>query len=294
MTAAHTAVLLEETLALIEPRSSGVYVDATLGAGGHAEALLERSGPDGKLIGLDRDPTAVETVRKRLERFGERVDLAAAKFGDVREVLRERNVEGVQGLVADLGLSSIQLDSEDRGFSFQSTGPIDMRMDTTSGQTALELIASLRAEELADVIYEYGEERKSRAIARSIRRALEAGELHTTADLRAAVLKATGPKRSRIDPATRTFQALRIAVNEELDQLRLLLESLPDVLSEGGRVAIISFHSLEDRMVKRAFRDGEHLRVITKKPITASDDECARNSRSRSAKLRGAELRAAA
>lgn len=294
MTAAHTAVLLEETLALIEPRSSGVYVDATLGAGGHAEALLERSGPDGKLIGLDRDPTAVETVRKRLERFGERVDLAAAKFGDVREVLRERNVEGVQGLVADLGLSSIQLDSEDRGFSFQSTGPIDMRMDTTSGQTALELIASLRAEELADVIYEYGEERKSRAIARSIRRALEAGELHTTADLRAAVLKATGPKRSRIDPATRTFQALRIAVNEELDQLRLLLESLPDVLSEGGRVAIISFHSLEDRMVKRAFRDGEHLRVITKKPITASDDECARNPRSRSAKLRGAELRAAA
>lgn len=294
MTAAHTAVLLEETLALIEPRSSGVYVDATLGAGGHAEALLERSGPDGKLIGLDRDPTAVETVRKRLERFGERVDLAAAKFGDVRDVLRERNVEGVQGLVADLGLSSIQLGSEDRGFSFQSTGPIDMRMDTTSGQTALELIASLRAEELADVIYEYGEERKSRAIARSIRRALEAGELHTTADLRAAVLKATGPKRSRIDPATRTFQALRIAVNEELDQLHLLLESLPDVLSEGGRVAIISFHSLEDRMVKRAFRDGEHLRVITKKPITASDDECARNRRSRSAKLRGAELRAAA
>ena len=194
----------------------------------------------------------------------------------------------MDGVVADLGVSSAQLDQEERGFSLAKEGPIDMRMDPTEGETALELIGRSDAEELANIIYRYGEERRSRRIARFLKRAYEEGELETTGDLRRAVHRATGPKRGRIDPSTRTFQALRIAVNEELADLEAFLELLPSVLKAGGVVAVISFHSLEDRMVKHTFRDSEGLDPLTKRPIVASDEERERNPRSRSAKLRAA------
>jgi 16S rRNA (cytosine1402-N4)-methyltransferase len=202
--------------------------------------------------------------------------------------LTSLDIEHVDGVLADLGVSSAQLDREERGFSLAKEGPIDMRMDPSEGETALELIGRSDEDELADVIYRYGEERRSRRIARSVRRAYEEGELHTTADLRRAVHRATGPRRGRIDPATKTFQALRIAVNEELTDLEALLDLVPSVLRTGGVVAVISFHSLEDRMVKRAFRDSEHLSPLTKRPIVASEQEQQDNPRSRSAKLRAA------
>lgn len=290
MNTTHEPVLLQETMALLSPASPGVYADVTLGAAGHAQAILERSSPDGLLFGLDRDPHAIAAARDRLASFGPRVTLINAPFGELASALRDRSIDGVDGLVADLGLSSTQLDNADRGFSFRQVGPIDMRMDVSTGETALELIARLNDDALANVIYEYGEERRSRPIARSIRRAYEAGALKTTGDLRAAVVRVTGPKRGRIDPATRTFQALRIAVNDEIEQLRLLIASLTTVLRQGGVAAIISFHSLEDRLVKHAFRDHEALRVLTKRPVTASEEECATNPRARSAKLRAARL----
>ncbi len=293
MTATHESVLLEETLAFLAPTSHGVYADVTLGAGGHAHAILDRSGPEGQLIALDRDPHAIAAARDRLASFGSRVTFVNAPFGELGDVLSERSIDGVDGLVADLGLSSTQLDDAQRGFSFRQAGPIDMRMDTSEGETALELIGRLNDDALANVIYEYGEERRSRPIARSIRRAYEAGTLQSTGDLRAAVVRVTGPKRGRIDPATRTFQALRIAVNDEIEQLRLLIASLTTVLRHGGVAAIISFHSLEDRLVKHAFRNEEALQVLTKRPVTASEEECARNPRARSAKLRAARLEAA-
>lgn len=284
----HTAVLLEEVMEQLAPKAGGVYADVTLGGGGHARAILERSAPDGRLIGTDRDPTALEAAGGALAEFGDRVTLRKARLRDLRAVLTSLDIEHVDGVVADLGVSSAQLDQRERGFSLVNEGPIDMRMDPTEGETALDLIGRSDAEELANVIYRYGEETRSRKIARSVRRAYEEGELETTADLRRAVHRATGPRRGRIDPATKTFQALRIAVNEELGELEALLEQLPSVLTMGGVVAVISFHSLEDRIVKHAFRDSEHLRALTKRPIIASDEERERNRRSRSAKLRAA------
>jgi 16S rRNA (cytosine1402-N4)-methyltransferase len=206
----------------------------------------------------------------------------------LKEVLASLGVEHVDGLVADLGVSSAQLDQRERGFSWANEGPIDMRMDPTEGETALDLIGACDAEELANVIYRYGEEHRSRKIARSLRRSYEDGKLETTADLQRAVHRATGPRRGRIDSATKTFQALRIAVNDELGELEALLQQLPDVLRIGGVVAVISFHSLEDRMVKHAFRDSEYLSPMTKRPIIASQEERESNPRSRSAKLRAA------
>ena len=284
----HTPVLLEEVLEYLRPVSGGVYADVTLGGGGHARAILERSAPDGRLVGTDRDPNAVEAACAALSEFGDRVTLRKARMRDLSEVLRSVGIAQVDGIVADLGVSSVQLDQQDRGFSLAKDGPIDMRMDPTEGETALELIGRTDAEELANVIYRYGEEGRSRRIARSLRRAYEEGELETTADLRRAVHYATGPRRGRIDPATKTFQALRIAVNEELAELESLLEQLPSVLREGGVAAVISFHSLEDRMVKHSFRDSAHLTPLTKRPVLASDDERQENPRSRSAKLRAA------
>ena len=284
----HTPVLLEEVLECLRPVSGGVYADVTLGGGGHARAILERSAPDGRLVGTDRDPNAVDAARAVLREYGDRVTLRKARMRDLSEVLRSVGIAEVDGIVADLGVSSVQLDQQDRGFSLAKDGPIDMRMDPTEGETALELIARTDAEELANVIYRYGEEGRSRRIARSLRRAYEEGDLETTADLRRAVHHATGPRRGRIDPATKTFQALRIAVNEELSELESLLEQLPTVLREGGVAAVISFHSLEDRMVKHSFRDSAHLTPLTKRPVIASDEERQKNPRSRSAKLRAA------
>jgi 16S rRNA (cytosine1402-N4)-methyltransferase len=284
----HTPVLLEEVLEQLEPVAGGVYADVTIGGGGHAKAILEHSAPDGRLIGTDRDPSALEAASALLAEFAERATLRKARIRELPEVLTSLDIEHVDGVLADLGVSSAQLDRAERGFSLAKDGPIDMRMDPSEGETALDLIGHSDTDELANVIYRYGEERRSRKIARSLRRAYEEGELETTGDLRRAVHRATGPRRGRIDPATKTFQALRIAVNDELGELEALLQQAPGVLRTGGVVAVISFHSLEDRMVKHAFRDSEHLSPLTKRPIVASDEERHSNPRSRSAKLRAA------
>lgn len=284
----HRSVLLDEVLAQLDPVSGGIYADVTLGGGGHARGILERSAPDGRLIGTDRDPSALEAAGVALAEFGERATVRKARISDLREVLTSLDVEQVDGIVADLGVSSAQLDQAERGFSLAREGPIDMRMDPTEGESALDLIGRCDADELANVIYKYGEEHRSRKIARSLRRAYEDGDLDTTDDLRRAVHRATGGRRGRIDPATKTFQGLRIAVNDELGELEALLEQLPSVLRIGGIVAVISFHSLEDRIVKHTFRDSEHLSPLTKRPIIASDEEREHNRRSRSAKLRAA------
>jgi len=284
----HTPVLLAEVLEQLAPVPGGTYADVTLGGGGHARAILERTAPDGRLIGIDRDPSALDAARAELGEFGQRVTLRKARIRDLRDVLTSLDIEQVDGIVADLGVSSAQLDQAERGFSLANDGPIDMRMDPTEGNSALDLIACSDAEELANLIYRYGEEHRSRKIARALRHAYEEGELETTGDLRRAVHRATGPRRGRIDPSTKTFQALRIAVNDELGELESLLEQLPSVLRPGGVVAVISFHSLEDRIVKHGFRESEHLAPLTKRPIIASESEREANPRSRSAKLRAA------
>jgi 16S rRNA (cytosine1402-N4)-methyltransferase len=284
----HAPVLLHETLAALAPRSGGVYADATAGGGGHSEAILEASAPDGRLLAIDRDPEAVAEVRHRLAAYGDRATVVHGRYADLADILHGIGRERVDGVVADLGVSSHQLDSAGRGFSFAAEGPLDMRMDTSGGESAAELLARVDERELADLLFHYGEERRSRAVARSIVRSRDQGELQTTADLRRAVVRALGPKRSRIDPATRTFQALRIAVNRELDELSKLLETLPDVLEDDGIAAIISFHSLEDRLVKHAFRGDRRLAPLTKRPVIPGDEEQAHNPRSRSAKLRAA------
>ncbi|MCB9709330.1 MAG: 16S rRNA (cytosine(1402)-N(4))-methyltransferase RsmH [Myxococcales bacterium] len=279
----------EECMALLAPRRGGIYVDATLGLGGHAAAILAASAPDGRLIGMDRDPHALTIAKQNLREFGPRATLVRADFAQLRAMLLEMGVSHVHGLIADLGVSSLQLDSKERGFAFRYDAPLDMRMSATRGQTAEDVLASLSEGELADVLWRYGEERRSRAIARAIVKARARGDLTSTAQLAAVVLGAVGRYgKSRVHPATRTFQALRIYVNEELQQLERLLEDSPNVLCEGGVVVILSFHSLEDRMVKRAFRDAQVWHVLTKKPLTASLEERQANPRSRSAKLRAA------
>jgi 16S rRNA (cytosine1402-N4)-methyltransferase len=288
----HTSVMREEVVRALAPRPGGVYVDATLGGGGHTVALLEAE-PKARIVGLDRDPAAIAAAEERLAPIADRVVLVRGTFSQLREHLDALGVPRVDGIVADLGVSSPQLDDAARGMSFRREGPIDMRMDPENGETALELIDRLADDELADVVYRFGEERRSRRIARGIKKALAAGELRTTLDLRRAVVRAVGPARvGGVDPATRTFQALRIAVNGELEQLDQLLNLLPDVLAEGGVAAIIAFHSLEDRLVKRAFMTSGWV-PLTKKPQTASEEECAQNPRARSAKLRAAQRTAA-
>ncbi len=283
----HATVMRDEVARAISPRPAGVYVDATLGAAGHTVALLEAE-PKARIVGFDRDPTAIAAATERLAPVADRVVLVRAPFSRVRQELDALGIARVDGLVADLGVSSPQLDDASRGMSFRREGPIDMRMDPDEGETALELIGRLDDDELADVIYRYGEERRSRRIARSIKKALSAGELRTTLDLRRAVVRAVGPARvGGVDPATRTFQALRLAVNRELDELEQLLASLDDVVADGGVAAVIAFHSLEDRLVKRAFARAGWT-PLTKKPQVASDEECAHNPRARSAKLRAA------
>jgi len=286
---AHESVMVAEVIAALSPQSSGLYADATAGGGGHSRAILDASAPDGRVLAVDRDPTAVSAARTSLAPFATRATVVHGEFAELPALLQEHGSLRVQGLVADLGVSSPQLDQPERGFAFGSDGPLDMRMDPTRGASLRELIDESDERSLADILFHYGEERRSRAIARSILRARDEGELTGTASLRRAVLRASGPRgKQRIDPATRSFQGLRIAINRELDQLQALLAALPDLLDDGAVAAIISFHSLEDRMVKHAFRGEPRLESLHKKPQLPSEEEQARNPRSRSAKLRAA------
>jgi 16S rRNA (cytosine1402-N4)-methyltransferase len=284
----HATVMRDEVVEAVIATATegGLVIDATLGGGGHSEAILERR-TDLRVIGFDRDPRAIEASTQRLERFGARIRCVQTAFSEGGEWLDDLTREPIVGICADLGVSSPQIDDPSRGMSFRHSGPLDMRMDTTSGETALELIGRLDADELADLIYRYGEERRSRRIARTIKRAFDEDELATTADLRRAIVRAVGPARvGGVDPATRTFQGLRIAVNREIDELEKLLLWSTQRIAPGASLAILSFHSLEDRLVKELFRQGEVWKAMTKKPRIASDDEVTRNPRARSAKLR--------
>lgn len=284
----HRSVLLQECVSALTERPAGFLADVTGGGGGHSAGLLDALGPEGRLLCLDRDELAVRRLRERFADAGGRVTVVHAPFSELATVVREMRLPPLDGVLADLGVSSPQLDLPARGFSLRESGPLDMRMDTSQGPTAREVIEDCDERSLADLIYKYGEERRSRPIARSILRALEEGRLESTGDLRAAVVRVTGPKRGRIDPATRTFQALRIAVNDELGELRTLLNALPEVLADGGVAAIISFHSLEDRMVKHTFREDPRMLPLVKRPIVAGEVEQGENPRARSAKLRTA------
>jgi 16S rRNA (cytosine1402-N4)-methyltransferase len=313
--APHISVLADEVMGFLKPTSGGLYCDGTLGAGGHTRRILLESRPDGRVIGVDRDEVALATAKAGLGADASRVQFVHGSFEKVDEHLASLGIDKVDGLLLDLGVSSMQLDTGDRGFSFNQEGPIDMRMDTSQGETALELIQRLDERELANVIRDYGEERFSKRIAERLKRDAKADVLKSTlvlADAISACIPAKLKHKSRIHPATRTFQALRIAVNRELDQLARFLEVFVDLLAPGGRCAIISFHSLEDRMVKRCFRElaktsslppdlarqaGERVDPIcvplTRKPVVATEEEIKNNSRSRSAKLRACEKVAA-
>lgn len=282
--------MLAEIIEWLHPTEGGTYVDGTLGGGGHTRALAERVGSTGTVIALDRDPAAIAAAEQTLR--GLPIKLVSANFANLPEVIEQLSLPAIDGVVLDLGMSSDQLADASRGFSFDAEGPLDLRFNPDEGEPAWRLLERLPADELADLIYQYGEERHSRRIARWIaeRRSLDpvrtAGELARL--VRRAVPRSAG---HAIDPATRTFQALRIAVNRELDSLEKTLSLLPDCLRPGGRAAIISFHSLEDRRVKTAFRGDPRWHVLTRKPLRASSVEIASNPRSRSAKLRVAETR---
>ena len=288
----HEPVLRAETIELLDPAERGLVVDCTVGTGGHAAALLEAGAA--RVLGLDRDADVLPLARRRLAAWKDRVDLVHADYRSLDDVLDRLGVERVDGALADLGCSSLQLETEGRGFSFRRDDPLDMRMDRTGGRTLAHLLGAATPEGLADVIYEYGEERRSRRIARAIVAAWTGAGIRTTAELAAVVRRAARyPFRSRIDPATRTFQALRIWVNRELDGLDAFLRSAVGRLAGGARLAVISFHSLEDRIVKHTLREIERggelaLRILTRKPVRPSGDEVARNPRARSAKLRAA------
>ncbi|MCS6797750.1 MAG: 16S rRNA (cytosine(1402)-N(4))-methyltransferase RsmH [Myxococcota bacterium] len=288
---AHVPVMLAEVLAAIAPAPGGCYADVTIGGGGHAAAILDASAPDGRLIGLDRDPTAVRAACERLAPYGSRAIVRHARMSELPDQLESVGWGRLDGIVADLGCSSPQLDDPTRGFSFRLDGPLDMRMDPTVGPTASELLRELREVDLARILADYGQEPRARAIARSIVRAREAGRLRSTVELRRAVLRATGPSRGRIDPATRTFQALRIAVNEELSELDALLRAGPDLLADRGVIVVVSFHSLEDGLVKQAFRADARLQPLTRGPVRPSLREVRGNPRARSARLRAARRR---
>lgn len=291
--AAHRSVLLAEVVELLEPTGHDVIVDCTVGLGGHSAELLSRAGADARLIGIDLDAGNLARARERLG-GGDRVRLFEANFSDIDAVLAEAGAQAADVILADLGVASTQIDDPARGFSFQADGPLDMRMDPQGDRTAADLVNSLGEQALADLIYEYGQERFSRRIARAIVARRMEGPIERT-DVLARLVAGAVPapaRRSRrgVHPATRTFQALRIAVNDELRSLDTLLDRLPAVLAPGGRAGVISFHSLEDGRVKRAFsslKSAHLVDALTKKPLTAGETEIAANPRSRSAKLRG-------
>lgn len=302
----HESVLVGEVLRHLSPREDEVYVDCTVGGGGHSSAIT------GRIIGIDRDPAALEAAGSRL---GDRATLVHGEFGDIASILSNLGIAKVNGFILDLGVSSPQLDVAGRGFSFSKEGPLDMRMDPTRGPTALDLLRDSEQDELMELISDLGEERYAKRIARLIKEAIKEDRIHTTLDLARVVaqgIPVVEQRKSKIHPATRTFQALRIAVNAELDQLERFLAAFPDLLAEGGRCVIISFHSLEDRLVKNVFRDlawtsslpprlaaqaGERIEpvveVLTKKAVFGTDDEIARNPRARSARLRACKRTAA-
>jgi 16S rRNA (cytosine1402-N4)-methyltransferase len=288
----HEPVMVPEVLALLEPSRGGLFVDCTVGLGGHSRALLE-AGAD-RVLGLDRDTAALTLAAETLSAFTDRVELVHADYRDLGRVLDTRGLDTVGGALADLGISSMQLDEEGRGFSFRRDEPLDMRMDRTQGPTAADLLREVDEQELADVIFQFGEERHSRRVARAIVGARRDAAIETTSRLAAIVRRAVPHKgHQRIDPATRTFQALRIWVNRELDGLDTFLADATRRLCANARLAVITFHSLEDRIVKHTFRalekTGEGLRILTKRPLTPGDNEVARNPRARSAKLRAIE-----
>jgi 16S rRNA (cytosine1402-N4)-methyltransferase len=278
---------LNEVVSALAPAEGSVIVDGTAGAGGHTAALAVKVGATGRVIGLDRDPEMLKLAENATQ--GLPVTLVNASYSELGSVLKSLEIDAVDGIVLDLGLSSDQLHWEHRGFSFARDGPLDMRYDPETPDSAADLIRSLSAEDLADLFYEYGEERHSRRVARRIVEAREIEPIVTTGQLAAIVRRSIPGKWGPIDPSTRVFQALRIAVNGELEHLDEALASLPSWLKIGGKAAIISFHSLEDRRVKQAFRDNPELRPLTKKPIVATDEELQLNPRARSAKLRVAE-----
>jgi len=290
----HVTVLREtvrDALPLGQNAGRGaIVVDLTLGLGGHTEAILEAS--DVTVLGVDRDPAALERARARLAHFGDRLETHEATFASLTQVLAGRQAVGI---VADLGVSSLQLDDPTRGMSFRAAGPLDMRMGRDTDETAWDLVRRLRDDALANVIFQYGEERASRPIARAIKRAIDADRMETTADLAEAVYTVLGRPRVHkgrgIDPATRTFQALRIAVNDELGQIERMLAQVEANLAPGGVLAVIAFHSLEDRIVKHFLRSAAGLQTLTKRPLVPSEAECAANPRARSAKLRLARRR---
>jgi 16S rRNA (cytosine1402-N4)-methyltransferase len=303
--APHRPVLLEETLKLLAPERGGLYVDCTVGLGGHSEAIL-KSSPDTRVIGMDLDPAALSYSRQRLAPFGDRFHAFQANFRAISSVLQQANERDPNGILADLGVSSLQFDSPERGFSFRFDAPLDMRMDTTTGATAADLLQQLSESEIARIIFEYGEERHSRRIARRIVERREQGQPVTTTTELADLVRhaAGGHKRHQIHPATRTFQALRIAVNRELEGLGEFVGSVVDLLIPDGRFAGISFHSLEDRILKRELRRlsghcecpprlpvcscgaRKVVEVLTRRPVTPGDREIDENPRARSAKLR--------
>ncbi len=299
----HESVLLQEVLEFLEPnRADGTLVDATIGLGGHAEALLERN-PQIRLLGIDRDPAALEATRERLKKFGNRVTLARGRHEQLIDILKQHDITAISGLLADLGVSSMQLDQAERGFSFRFDAPLDMRMGPDS-RTAAELVNTLDEVELGKIIREFGEEPMAKRIAAAI---IGARPVETTTQLVAAIRSVKKSKPHEIDPSTLTFQALRIAANEELIGLDPFVTDAVEMLEPGARIAVIAFHSLEDRIIKRALRrlEGEctcppglpvcacgkieRVVILTKHPVTASEEEIRRNPRSRSAKLRVAE-----
>jgi len=299
----HAPVLLHEAVEYLAVQPGGRYVDCTTGAGGHARAILEAAAPGGVLLGLDADPVAISVARENLSSFGDAVQLVESNFRDLHRVCRDHNFIPVHGVLFDLGISSMQL-ADERGFSFQVEAPLDMRFSPGQALTADDIVNHYTEQDLADVIWRFGEDPASRRVARAI---VRARPLHTTTELAATIARAAGGTRRRIHPATRTFQALRIAVNDELGALRDALSQAVGVLGRGGRLAVISFHSLEDRIVKQFFQQESRdcicppeqptctcghrasLRVVTRRPITPSPEETGANPRSRSARLRAAE-----
>ena len=299
----HQPVLYQEIIHALQPKPAGHYVDGTLGAGGHANGILEACTPDGRLLGMDVDPQALALARETLAPYGERARLIQTSYDTLTETLHEIGWDEIDGILLDLGLSSMQLDTPERGFSFQHDAPLDMRFDPNAPTSAADLVNNLPQDDLADLIYRYGEERASRRIAQAI---VQARPLQTTRQL-AAAIEMVLPRTGRTHPATRTFQALRIAVNEELDRVANVLPQAVTVLKSGGRLAIISFHSLEDRIVKEYFRRESRdcicppkqpictcghkaaLKEISRKPIIPGEAEISANPRARSAKLRVAE-----